>query len=82
MSKVKQAGKTSQHKGRPGKRLGLKKYGGQAVSAGQIIVRQRGTKYFPGDGVGIGRDHTLFALHPGTVAFLTKSGRQYITVTV
>lgn len=82
MSKVKQAGKTSQHKGRPGKRLGLKKYGGQTIKTGQIIVRQRGTKYFPGDGVGIGRDHTLFAMRDGKLAFITRSGRQYITVSL
>lgn len=51
------------------KRLGVKIYGGQAAIAGNIIVRQRGTKHHPGDNVGIGRDHTLFALTDGTVRF-------------
>ncbi|MDW3196631.1 MAG: 50S ribosomal protein L27 [Cytophagales bacterium] len=51
------------------KRLGVKIYGGQAAIAGNIIVRQRGTKHHPGDNVGIGRDHTLFALIDGTVRF-------------
>ncbi|HWZ95873.1 MAG TPA: 50S ribosomal protein L27 [Opitutaceae bacterium] len=51
------------------KRLGIKKFGGQAVIAGNIIVRQRGTKHHPGAGVGIGRDFTLFALKDGTVQF-------------
>ena len=51
------------------KRLGIKKFGGQAVIAGNILVRQRGTKHHPGTGVGIGRDFTLFALKDGTVQF-------------
>jgi large subunit ribosomal protein L27 len=51
------------------KRLGLKKSGGQAVISGNIIVRQRGTKVHPGNGVGMGRDHTIFAVIPGTVQF-------------
>lgn len=56
------------------KRLGVKLYGGQAVIAGNIIVRQRGTVHNPGENVGIGKDHTLFALINGTVAFKKKSG--------
>ena len=51
------------------KRLGVKRYGGQAVSAGEILVRQRGTKFHPGQNVGIGKDHTLFALTEGKVHF-------------
>ena len=51
------------------KRLGIKVYGGQIISAGGIIVRQRGTRYAPGRNVGLGRDHTLFALKPGVVTF-------------
>ena len=51
------------------KRLGVKKFGGEAVVAGNIILRQRGTKYHPGANVGLGRDHTLFALAPGKVEF-------------
>lgn len=57
------------------KRLGVKKFGGQAVIAGNIIVRQRGTKFHPGNGVGIGRDHTLFALVDGSVMFDRDSRR-------
>jgi large subunit ribosomal protein L27 len=63
------------------KRLGVKKFGGEAVLAGNIIVRQRGTKYYPGAGVGIGRDHTLFALTDGRVAFRDgKLGRKFVHV--
>ena len=57
------------------KRLGVKKFGGQAVIAGNILVRQRGTKFYPGVGVGIGRDHTLFALVDGRVKFDQDSRR-------
>ncbi|MEW5421584.1 50S ribosomal protein L27 [Amorphus sp. 3PC139-8] len=57
-----------------GRRLGVKKYGGERVIAGNIIIRQRGTKWHPGDNVGMGKDHTLFALVEGHVAFQTKSG--------
>lgn len=57
------------------KRLGVKKFGGQAVIAGNIIIRQRGTKFQPGLNVGIGRDHTLFALTDGKVAF-DRGGRR------
>ena len=63
------------------KRLGVKKFGGQAVLAGNIIVRQRGTKWHPGDNVGLGKDHTLFALCNGQVAFRDgKLGRKYVHV--
>lgn len=57
------------------KRLGVKKFGGQAVIAGNILIRQRGTKFQPGIGVGMGRDHTLFALVDGQVAFDRNSRR-------
>ena len=61
------------------KRLGVKKFGGETVVPGNIIVRQRGTKYHPGAGVGIGRDHTLYALSGGRVQFAVKAkGRQYV----
>jgi large subunit ribosomal protein L27 len=64
-----------------GRRLGVKKSGGQHVLAGNIIVRQRGTKWHPGDGVGIGKDHTLFALREGEVTYATKQkGRVYVSV--
>jgi large subunit ribosomal protein L27 len=63
------------------KRLGVKKFGGENVIAGNILVRQRGTRWHPGAGVGIGRDHTLFAKTDGTVAFQRKSqGRTYVAV--
>ncbi|MDP9415067.1 MAG: 50S ribosomal protein L27 [Pseudomonadota bacterium] len=63
------------------KRLGVKKFGGEQVLAGNIIVRQRGTKYYPGAGVGIGKDHTLFALADGRVAFRDgKLGRKFVCV--
>ena len=64
------------------KRLGLKAYGGELVNAGSILVRQRGTKFHAGSNVGTGRDHTLFALVDGEVAFATKgpSNRQTVSV--
>ena len=63
------------------KRLGVKKFGGEAVIAGNIIVRQRGTKWHPGTNVGIGKDHTLFALTDGAVEFSKKAnGRTYVSV--
>ncbi len=58
------------------KRLGVKRYGGQLVSAGSIIVRQRGTQFHAGDNVGIGKDHTLFAKVDGTVQFLVKGAER------
>jgi large subunit ribosomal protein L27 len=63
------------------KRLGIKRYAGQAVSAGTIIVRQRGTKFHPGESVGRGRDDTLFALVDGNVVFQNKKGRNFVAVT-
>jgi len=64
------------------KRLGVKRYGGQLVSAGSILVRQRGTQFHPGENVGIGRDHTLFALVDGHVKFATKGAQNRPTVIV
>ncbi len=64
------------------KRLGVKRYGGQAVLAGNIIVRQRGTQYHPGENVGIGKDHTLFALKDGKVQFSVKGPLRRRTVTI
>ena len=62
-------------------RLGVKKYGGESVKAGNILVRQRGTKFRPGNGVGLGNDHTIYALIDGTVQFrYVKKGRQAIDV--
>jgi large subunit ribosomal protein L27 len=62
------------------KRLGVKRFGSEAVLAGNIIVRQRGTKWHPGTNVGIGVDHTLFALTDGRVAFQNKGKRAYVSV--
>jgi len=63
------------------KRLGVKKFGGEAVLAGNILVRQRGTKFYAGDNVGMGKDHTLFATAEGKVNFRTKAkGRTYVNV--
>ncbi|MGI8579847.1 MAG: 50S ribosomal protein L27 [Solirubrobacteraceae bacterium] len=63
------------------KRLGVKVFAGQAVTGGEIIVRQRGTRFKPGDGVGIGRDHTIYAKAAGTVAFRTGALGRFISVT-
>jgi large subunit ribosomal protein L27 len=62
-------------------RLGVKRFGGELVNAGEIIVRQRGTHFHPGDGVGRGRDDTLFALVAGHVEFGTRRGRRVVNVT-
>ena len=64
------------------KYLGVKIYGGQDVNAGNIIVRQRGTQFHPGPGVGLGRDHTLYALQDGKVEFSTKGPQKRRTVSV
>jgi large subunit ribosomal protein L27 len=61
-------------------RLGVKRFGGQVVGAGEIIVRQRGTHFHPGVGVGRGNDDTLFALVPGTVQFGAKGGRKTVNI--
>lgn len=77
MAHKKAGGSTSNGRDSQAKRLGIKVYGGQVVRAGNIIVRQRGTKYMPGLNVGIGKDHTLFALADGKVAFQEKQMRKY-----
>jgi len=82
MSKVKASGKVNQHAQgkRHGKRLGVKKFGGQTVIPGNIIVRQRGAKYKAGKGVGMGKDHTIFALVDGVVNFGKRFGRTTVNV--
>jgi len=82
MSHVKASGSVAQHAQgkRHGKRLGLKKSGGQVVKPGNIILRQRGAKYKAGRNVGMGRDHTIFALVDGSVNFSRKFGRTVISV--
>ena len=74
MAHKKAGGSSRNGRDSEGRRLGVKKSGGQAVVAGNIIVRQRGTKFDPGENVGMGKDHTLFALTEGRVAFAKKSG--------
>lgn len=64
------------------KRLGVKRYGGQLISAGSIIIRQRGTQFHPGENVGIGKDHTLFAKVDGTVQFAVKGAFKRKTVSI
>ena len=78
----KKAGGTSRNgRDSESKRLGVKKFGGESVLAGNIIVRQRGTKWYPGDNVGLGKDHTLFALCDGRVAFRDgKLGRKFVHI--
>jgi large subunit ribosomal protein L27 len=81
MAHKKSGGSSRNGRDSAGRRLGVKKFGGEAVAAGNIIVRQRGTKFWPGDGVGMGKDHTLFALEAGAVKFVTKrDDRTYVTV--
>lgn len=80
MAQKKAAGSTRNGRDSCGKRLGVKKFGAEAVLAGNIIVRQRGTKFYPGENVGMGRDHTLFALQKGKVKFYERMGRQFVSV--
>jgi large subunit ribosomal protein L27 len=81
MAHKKSGGSSSNGRDTIGKRLGIKKFGGEAVIAGNIIVRQRGTKWHPGKNVGLGRDYTIFALKDGNVEFKTSTGgRVYVSV--
>ena len=81
MAHKKSGGSSRNGRDSAGQRLGVKKFGGERVLAGNIIVRQRGTKFWPGENVGIGRDHTLFALKTGKVTFVTKrNDRTYVGV--
>jgi len=81
MAHKKAGGSSRNGRDSAGRRLGVKKFGSEAVRAGNIIVRQRGTKWHPGANVGLGKDHTLFALVDGKVAFRTKAnGRAYVAV--
>ena len=81
MAHKKGAGSSRNGRESESKRLGVKIYGGQKIIAGNIIVRQRGTKHHPGENVGIGKDHTLFALADGVVAFKKgKNNRSYVSV--
>ncbi len=82
MAHKKAGGSSRNGRDSAGRRLGVKKYGGERVTGGNIIVRQRGTRWWPGDGVGMGRDHTIFATCEGNVRFHKGfKGRTYISVT-
>ena len=80
MSHKKGGGSTSNGRDSNSKRLGVKRYGGEYVIPGNIIVRQRGTKFKPGTNVGLGKDYTIYAMAEGTVKFESKKGRKYISV--
>ena len=81
MAHKKAGGSSRNGRDSAGRRLGVKRFGGQVVVAGNILVRQRGTKMHPGRNVGMGRDHTLFAMVDGQVRFATgKLGRTYVSV--
>ncbi len=82
MAHKKAGGSTRNGRDSESNRLGVKKFGGEAVLAGNIIVRQRGTRFHPGENVGLGKDHTLFAKANGVVAFQVKGAnkRKYVNV--
>ncbi|MEP3049995.1 MAG: 50S ribosomal protein L27 [Erythrobacter sp.] len=83
MAHKKAGGSSRNGRDSAGRRLGVKKYGGQDVVGGNILVRQRGTKFYPGTNVGMGKDHTLFALEHGVVRFHKgKLGRKYVSVDI
>ena len=81
MAHKKSGGSSRNGRDSAGQRLGVKKFGGENVLAGNILVRQRGTKFFAGDNVGMGKDHTLFATATGAVKFITKrDDRTYVNI--
>ena len=81
MAHKKSGGSSRNGRDSESKRLGVKKYGGELVIPGNIIIRQRGTQYYPGDNVGMGKDHTLFAKAEGHVSFRVRAGgRQYVNI--
>ena len=80
MATKKAGGSSKNGRDSAGRRLGIKKYGGQLVIPGNIIARQRGTKWHPGTNVGIGKDHTIFATSDGKVAFKKTRVRTYVSV--
>lgn len=80
MAHKKGGGATNKNRDSAGKRLGVKIFGGQTVAVGNIILKQRGTKFYPGNGSELGRDHTIFAVKPGTVQFRQKLGKKLVDV--
>jgi large subunit ribosomal protein L27 len=81
MAHKKAGGSSRNGRDSAGRRLGIKKFGGEAVIPGNIICRQRGTKWHPGDNVGMGKDHTIFSLIEGNVSFATKANKR-VTISV
>lgn len=82
MAHKKGGGATTKNRDSAGKRLGVKIYGGQKAAPGNIIIRQRGTKIYPGDGVMLGRDHTIFATIQGSVRFRQRLGKKFVDVVI
>ncbi len=82
MAHKKGGGTTRNGRDSESKRLGVKVYGGQSINAGGIIIRQRGTRVHPGENVGMGKDHTLFALIPGKVQFVIKGAQKHQFATI
>tara|TARA_B100001248_G_scaffold151790_1_gene114025 strand:+ start:1001 stop:1258 length:258 start_codon:yes stop_codon:yes gene_type:complete len=83
MAHKKAGGSTRNGRDSAGRRLGVKKFGGEVVVPGNIIIRQRGTKYHPGKNVSIGKDHTIFAIKEGVVSFEKKSGsKSFVNVDI
>ena len=80
MAHTKSQGKTNQKSNRPGQRRGVKRFGGQKVDVGQIIVRQVGSKFHGGQGTKVGKDFTVYAIRPGIVKFLKKLGKIVVSV--
>lgn len=80
MAQKKAGGSSRNGRDSAGRRLGVKRFGGQMVRAGSIIVRQRGTKFYPGQNVGLGKDHTIFALIEGQVNFSKKADKILVNV--
>lgn len=80
MASKKAGGSTTNGRDSAGRRLGVKKFGGEAVLAGNIIIRQRGTKWHPGTNVGLGKDHTIFSLINGSVKFSKRAGKTVVNV--
>ncbi|MBF0162479.1 MAG: 50S ribosomal protein L27 [Magnetococcales bacterium] len=80
MAHKKAAGSTRNGRDSAGRRLGVKLFGGEEAIPGNIIIRQRGTRVYPGRGVGMGKDHTLYALIPGQVLFSERDNRKYVNI--
>lgn len=80
MAHTKSQGKTNQKSNRPGQRRGVKKWGDQKISVGEIIVRQVGSTFHAGAGTKFGKDFTVYAIRPGIVKFFTKMGRKFVSV--